>query len=80
MPGRIQWRVRPIDARGFGPHQVTVYMASVYLGSDCLDSVVCARWQDAQVAARDMALHHRNVRLASSDARPCSDAAREGSE
>lgn len=64
MATQVQWRVDPIPARGFGPHQVMVYVASVYLGTCCLDSVVCARRSDARNLAIEMATQHQNVRFA----------------
>lgn len=55
MTDRVQWRVDPMVARGFGPHQVMVYIASVYVSGRCLDSVACASRRDAHALALDMA-------------------------
>lgn len=55
MADCVQWRVDPMVARGFGPHQVMVYIASVYVSGRCLDSVACASRRDAHAFALDMA-------------------------
>lgn len=73
MAGRIQWRVDPIVARGFGPHQVFVYMASVYIDGRCLDSIACANRTDARKLAVEMARDCRTVSVC-----PDADAVRGG--
>ncbi len=61
MTDRIQWRVDPMVARGFGPHQVMVYIASVYVSGRCLDSVACASRREAHQLANEMARDCRTV-------------------
>lgn len=64
MAGRVHWRVDPMAARGFGPHQVVVYIASVYAGTRCVDSVACANRIEARKLAAQMADDCANVSFA----------------
>lgn len=52
---RWSWAVEPMPARGFGPQQVRVYVASVYVDGRCLDAVVCANRREAHALALSMA-------------------------
>lgn len=61
MADRVQWRVDPMVARGFGPHQVTVYIASVYVSGRCMDSIACANRREAHKLANEMARDFRTV-------------------
>lgn len=61
---RVQWRVDPMVARGFGPHQVMVYIASVYVSGRCIDSVACASRHEAHKLATEMARDCRTVFVA----------------
>lgn len=67
MVDRIQWRVDPMAARGFGPHQVVVYIASAYIGSRCIDSVACANRREARKLAMQMVRDCQSVFVSSSD-------------
>lgn len=65
MADLIQWRVDPMCARGFGPHQVVVYIASAYIGNRCIDSVACANRREARTIAMQMVRDCRSVSVAS---------------
>lgn len=55
MADRVRWLVEPMPARGFGPHQTMVYIASVRVDGRCLDAIACANRRDAHALALDMA-------------------------
>lgn len=61
---RWSWAVEPMPARGFGPQQIRVYVASVYVDGRCLDAIACASRREAHALALSMA---RGAELALSE-------------
>ena len=51
----ITWATYPVPARGFGPHQVFVYMAAVYVNGEALDAVALASPRAARDEAKRLA-------------------------
>lgn len=55
MADRITWSSYPVPARGFGPHQVNVYMAAVYVNGEALDLIACTTPRAARNEAKRLA-------------------------
>jgi hypothetical protein len=61
MADLITWATYPVPARGFGPHQVFVYMAAVYVNGEALDAVALASPRAATDEAKRLAAHYAEL-------------------
>lgn len=61
MTDVITWATYPVPARGFGPHQVFVYMAAVYVNGDALDQVALSSPRAATDEAKRLAAYYAEL-------------------
>jgi len=61
MTDVITWATYPVRASGFGPHQVFVYMAAVYVNGEALDAVALASPRAAKDEAKRLAAFYSGM-------------------